>query len=76
MNDKEFLEWLIDRLVHVYGESPNMDFIHRLRKISHQLPQKESDWKYVKPIIGLNKEGQPIIFDSWDDKITKSINYE
>jgi hypothetical protein len=34
VSDREFLEWLIDRLVNVYGESPNVDFIHRLRKIA------------------------------------------
>lgn len=37
MNDKEFLEWLIDRLVHVYNESPNTDFIHKLRKIADKI---------------------------------------
>lgn len=30
----EFLEWVADRLVHVYGESPNVDFVHRLREIA------------------------------------------
>lgn len=33
MSDKEFLNWLADRLVHVYGESPNIDFVHRLKSI-------------------------------------------
>lgn len=37
MTDKEFLEWLIDRLVHVYGESPNVDFIHKLNKIADKI---------------------------------------
>lgn len=37
MTDKEFLNWIIDRLVHVYNESPNVDFIHRLRKIADAL---------------------------------------
>jgi len=26
-----FLFWLVDRLVHVYGESENVDFVRRLR---------------------------------------------
>jgi len=33
MTDKEFLNWLADRLVHFYGESPNVDFIHKLKKL-------------------------------------------
>jgi hypothetical protein len=31
--DKEFLQWLYDRLVNVYGENPNVDFVIKLRKI-------------------------------------------
>lgn len=34
MSDGEFLRWLVDRLVLVYGESENVDFVHRLRKIA------------------------------------------
>lgn len=34
MTDREFLLWLVDRLVHVYGESPSVDFVHRLRSIA------------------------------------------
>ncbi len=26
-----FLEWIADRLVHVYGENPNIDFVRSLR---------------------------------------------
>ena len=33
VSDKVFLQWLIDRLVHHYGENPNVDFVHRLREI-------------------------------------------
>ena len=36
MTDKEFLSWVADRLVHVYGESENVDFVHKLRKISQR----------------------------------------
>lgn len=37
MNDKEFLYWIIGRLICVYNESPNVDFIHRLRNIANKL---------------------------------------
>lgn len=33
VSDVEFLEWVRDRLVHVYGESPNVDFVRRLGNI-------------------------------------------
>ena len=32
--DPEFLNWLADRLVFVYGESPNVDFVRRLREMA------------------------------------------
>jgi hypothetical protein len=32
--DAEFLSWLADRLVKVYGEDPNMDFVRRLRAVA------------------------------------------
>jgi hypothetical protein len=31
VNTPDFLDWVADRLVHVYGESPNIDFVHSLR---------------------------------------------
>ena len=33
MTDKEFLQWLYDRLVNVYGENELFDYMHRLRAI-------------------------------------------
>lgn len=33
MTDKEFLTWIRDRIVNVYGENPNVDFILRLNEI-------------------------------------------
>jgi hypothetical protein len=37
MSDREFLEWIRDRIVHVYGESPNTDFVLRLGEIAQAL---------------------------------------
>ena len=31
VNTPDFLDWVADRLVHVYGESPNVDFVLSLR---------------------------------------------
>jgi hypothetical protein len=35
--DAEFLSWLADRLVNVYGENTLYDFVHRLRSIANRL---------------------------------------
>lgn len=34
MSDKEFLLWLVDRLINIYGESENADFVRRLNNIA------------------------------------------
>lgn len=39
MNDREFLEWVRDRLVAVYGESPNVDFVLRLGRIAEAMEE-------------------------------------
>jgi len=33
MNDKEFLQWIHQRLQYKYGENPNVDFMIRLESI-------------------------------------------
>ena len=33
MTDTEFLNWIYERLVHVHGETPNCDYMRRLRRI-------------------------------------------
>lgn len=35
--DSEFLHWLTARLVKVYGESPNVDFVLKLHEIADNL---------------------------------------
>ncbi len=34
MLDKEFLNWLADRLVNVYKESPYVDFVQKLKAVA------------------------------------------
>lgn len=42
MDDGEFLHWMADRLVNVYGESENVDFVQKLRKMANKLnPQTD-----------------------------------
>ena len=37
VGDKEFLEWVYDRLVNVHGENPSVDYMQRLQKLVDQL---------------------------------------
>lgn len=37
MTDKQFLEWLALRLINVYKESENIDFVQRLRRIAEHI---------------------------------------
>jgi hypothetical protein len=46
MSNKEFLNWIADRLVHVYGESPNVDFVHKLRAIAEAEKQEPVAYMY------------------------------
>lgn len=39
MSDKEFLLFIHDRLVKVYEEEPNLDFMWRLREIIYNTPE-------------------------------------
>ena len=33
MSDKEFLQWIYDRMVHQYNENPLYDYMHKLKAI-------------------------------------------
>jgi hypothetical protein len=41
MTDKKFLYWIAARLVEVYKESPNVDFVHKLKKIADNLQENK-----------------------------------
>ena len=45
MNDKDFLNWICDRFVMVYGESENVDFMIRLRWIAGKAVSDEVNGK-------------------------------
>ena len=61
MTDHEFLAWLADRLVFVYHENPNSDFVHRLRRIAG-FPPKLCGAKYG--VTGMFVCTQPVGHDS------------
>lgn len=35
MTDREILIWIHERLVHVHGDSPYVDYMHALRDVIH-----------------------------------------
>lgn len=39
MKDREFLIWLHERLKYVHGDSPHIDFMHKLRNIIISYPK-------------------------------------
>lgn len=41
MTDSEFLTWIRDRIINVYGESPNVDFVLRLGEIIEAPSEKQ-----------------------------------
>ena len=57
MTDSEHLQWLHDRIVNVYGENENVDFLIRFREIIKDIKDEE-DIKYIKENImkGLSKD--------------------
>lgn len=40
--DSAFLCWVAERIEYVYGESRNVDFLHRLRKVIENTKQREA----------------------------------
>ena len=50
--DREFLEWIANRLVEVYGESPNVDFVLKLRQIACPHERVCVETNRVKAFIG------------------------
>ena len=35
--DKDFLNWIADRLVHVYGENGHTDYVTHLRELADKM---------------------------------------
>lgn len=58
MTNKEYLNWLYERLVNVYNENPSLDFVRKLREIADTCPENKENLLYV---IVDSKDGKPIL---------------
>lgn len=47
----QFLYWLVDRLVFVYKESPQTDFVLKLRRLANELENAEKAKKDVSSTV-------------------------
>ncbi len=50
MSHKEFLNWIADRIVNIYGESPQIDFVLALRRRADEIAELEkelNEWKFA-----------------------------
>lgn len=48
MSNKEYFDWLYERLIHVYNENPNVDFVQSFKKRTDWLIQNTIGWISVK----------------------------
>lgn len=43
MIDSEFLDWIANRIVNVYGENEHIDFVQKLRRMTESDTYKNTD---------------------------------
>lgn len=46
MKDKEFLEWIYQRLQYVHNENPLTDYMHKLKAIIESYPKDKCTPNY------------------------------
>jgi len=73
--DIKHLEWLHDRMVHVYKENRNVDFLHKFRSIIKDLKGERKSYT-IKSI--LDKKGRIIdarTVEEFNKRISKDVKY-
>jgi len=43
MIDSDFLDWVANRMVGIYGENEDIDFIHKLRRMAKSEAYKNNE---------------------------------
>lgn len=76
LTDRQFLIWIHERLVEQYGESPYMDYMHKLRAIITSIPEEQetpqdgrggNDIRELHSKLGkLQTKTYPIVVLDWD----------
>lgn len=56
MTDKEHLQWIYDRLEHVHGENPKVDYMLRLKMIIDSLPEPKNNHEDFLKYMSENKD--------------------
>ena len=53
MSDKEFLQWIYNRMIYVHGEKHNTDYMKRFYKIVHDKEKtpKNKDYNPVRSYL-------------------------
>lgn len=52
-----------------------LNFLRMAVVEAYKIPE-DTNWTYTKPIVGIDDEGKPMVIDSWDNKVNRSINNE
>ena len=68
MNDRDFLSWIYERLEHVHGESPLMDYMHKLRSIIEATPR---DRETLRRREGITMQLHRYDYDEIDGKMVR-----
>ena len=59
MKDKEFLEWLHERLASVFAVSTSMDYMHRLRTIINNTNPEQNSSLVCASGNSIKEKNQP-----------------
>jgi len=49
--DNAFLHWIFDRLVHVYGENPSVDYMERMKSVVENQGRAVAAFKEVYDLL-------------------------
>jgi len=74
--DLETLEWLRDRLVHVYHESPNVDFVLRLEKVIENIKKAEAEAQEMVDVLVECDSIMSLLYHREGDKITVQSKHD
>jgi len=68
MNNSEHLQWIHDRIVNVYGESENVDYLIKLREIIAEEKTSEESFKaYMDFVVKKREENKTDFGDKLED---------